>query len=210
MRKYLFGTLVFALAFVILSVSLMRTSSISYALATTIPSPTPSDLSIKTPEIDYDIPYEGRILPDNPLWTIKAVRDRVWYIFSFNPLKKAELALLFSDKRLLAAKALFESKKPDIALSTLTKGEKYLQIAVDEEVKARNKGIDTTSFLKKLAMSSLKHRQLIEDVLKFVPEDGKPEVIKFEEYSKNAYKSSRDVLNSKGEQAPINPFEGLN
>jgi hypothetical protein len=194
-------------AVVILSVSVLQSSSISYALSIATPSPK-SVLAKVSPEIDYTFAYPGKILPDSPLWSFKALRDKVWYSVTLNTLRKAELALLFSDKRLLVSKTLFENKKPDIALSTLSKGEKYLEIAVSQEGVARAKGIDTKDFLIKLASASLKHRQVIEEMLSLVPEDGKPTVIKSLDYSKEAYKYSRDGLNSMGATSPINPFDG--
>jgi hypothetical protein len=104
---------------------------------------------------------------------------------------------------------LFENKKADTALPTITKGEKYLEVASKEEGVARSKGVDTTSFLTKLALASLKHRQLIEEsILPIAPEDARPEIVKTEDYAKNIYKSSRDALNSRGIVAPKDPFDG--
>jgi hypothetical protein len=197
---------VFAFAFAILSVSILRTTSVSYSF--TAPVSDSDVLGVKAPEIYYQMPYQGSVLPDNPLWVFKAARDRIWYFITTSPLKKAELALLFSDKRLVSAQTLFENKKPDLAISILTKGEKYLEIVVKEESIARAKGFDTTSFLKKLATASLKHRQIIEGLMPLVPEDGKPLVVKTEDYAKNSYKEARDGLNSKGLPIPIDPFDG--
>ncbi len=208
MRKYLLSCAVFVLAFGVFSVSVMRSAAVSYSFAATVPTPTPTAASVVTPQVDYQIPFIGNILPDSPLWSVKALRDWLWYRFTFDHLKKAELALLFSDKRLIASKVLFENKKPGIALSTLTKGEKYLEISWKEEEIARNNGQDTTSFLTILATSSLKHKQVIEETLKIVPEDVKPEIIKVEDYANNTYKSSRDALNHKGIVAPKDPFNG--
>jgi hypothetical protein len=205
MKKYLLGFLTFAAAFVILSVSVKASSSVSYVFATPVPF---NILGAKMPEIDYTIPYAGRIGPDNMFWSFKVVRDRIWYLFTSGYLKKAELALLFSDKRLAASKKLFEDKKPDIALSTLSKGEKYLEIVAKEEELARKGGVDTSIFLSKMATASLKHRQLIEEILPLAPEDAKPEIVKIEDYSKNTFKYSRDALNSKGMLVPNNPFTG--
>lgn len=205
-KKFLLSLLTFVAAFVILSVSVLQSASVSYVFATQTPQ-NPSPLKNKVPEIEYALPYPGSIMPDSPLWGIKALRDKVWYFITTNPGKKAELALLFADKRIAASQTLFEAKKPDIALSTLSKGEKYLELAASEEAIARGKGYNTSEFLKKLALASLKHRQIIESrIILLSPEDAKPEIVKIEDYSKNAYKASRDALNSKAIPAPKNPF----
>lgn len=207
-KKYLLGLGALSLAFAVLAVSVFRSASIVYPIATPAPS-SASVLGKTTTRIDYQLPFAGRILPDNPLWVLKALRDKVWFAMSTNPLKKAELALLFSDKRLESSKSLFTGRKPDIALSTLAKGEKYLEIAAGEETVARKEGMDTGSFLIKLATSSLKHRQIIEtELMPLAPEDAKPLLVKIEDYSKNVYKSSRDALNDKGIPAPNDPFAG--
>ncbi len=209
LRKFVLSFAVFLVALAVLSVSVLQTASVSYALS--VPTPTPKiAIGSKVADINYSFPYPGTITPENPFWSFKAIRDRILYTFTFKPLKKAELALLFADKRLLLSKSLFENKKPDLALSTLSKGEKYLEIAATQEGLARKNGVDTKDFLNKLALSSLKHRQFIEDMLILVPEDGKPTVIKTEDYCKNTYKYSRDALNSLGESTPINPFDDNN
>jgi len=208
LRKYILGSMVFGLAFGIFSVSVLRSASVSYVFATPIPNAV-NVLAVKTQQIDYQFPFPGTILPDTPLWSVKALRDRVWYTLTTDHLKKAEMALLFSDKRLQSSLMLFEGKKPDIALSTLSKGEKYLETAMDEETKARASGVNTSLFLTKLATASLKHRQIIEEnMMPLSPEDAKPEVIKINDYAKNTYKYSRDGLNSLGVSPPKNPFDG--
>lgn len=206
LRKYLYGVGAFVLAFVILSVSFLKLCSITSAYGYTTPSPTVPN---STSTVNYVLPYPGGILPDSWLWYFKAVRDRFQYTVAFNPLKKADLALLYSDKRLGASLTLFENKKPDIAASTLTKGEKYLETAAEDEAIARKAGVDTNSFLIRLANASLKHRQVIEEkIVPLTPDDIAPGVIKTEDYSKNVYKICRDILNSKGITAPKDPFNG--
>lgn len=207
MRKYLLSTVVFVLAFGVFLVSALKSCS-SKVFATTLSTPKPAVIR-ELPQVDYQMAYTGKILPDSPLWSVKALRDWVWYYFTFNPLKKAELALLFSDKRIMASKLLFESKKPDIAVSTFTKGEKYLEIAANQEAVARKKGIDTSDFVFKLAGSALKHRQIIEqDILPIAPEDARPEIIRIEYFSKNIYRISKEILDSLGKTSPKSPFDG--
>jgi hypothetical protein len=207
MGKYLYGLTAFVLAFAILLVSVLRSAATSSAynfeLIPATPVPTPVS------EILYSLPYPGSILPDNWLWYFKALRDRIQYTVETDPLKKAELALHFSDKRLAASLILFQNKKTDLAVSVLTKGEKYLEIASKDEIVAKREGIDTRDFLIKLATASLRHRQVIEqEIIPLAPEDLKPEVIKAEDHAKNSYKTCRDNLNSVSVSCPKDPFNG--
>jgi hypothetical protein len=209
LRKYLYGVVAFVLAFVILSVSVLRSVIVSPAYGFSA-SPLPLTIApTLMSEIDYPLPFPGKILPDSALWYVKAICDRIQYVITSDALKKADLALLYSDKRLGASLTLFENKKPDLAVSVLTKGEKYLEMASSNEEAARKAGIDTHEFLIKMATASLRHRQIIEEkVLPLTPEDLKPDVVKAEDHAKNAYKSCRDGLNSKGLTCPKDPFNG--
>ncbi len=198
---------VFVLAFGVFSVSALQSTSSSRVFAVTLP--TIKSTAVPTPFVNYTLLFPGKILPDNPLWTVKVMRDWIWYRLTNDPLKKAELALTFSDKRLVSSKLLFEAKKPDLAVSTYTKGEKYLEIAFQEEEIARKGGKDTSEFLTKLANASLKHRQITEEeLLPIAPEDAKPEIIKVEIYAKDTYKHCRELLTSMGKVSPKDPFNG--
>lgn len=196
------------LAFGILFTSVFRTASVKYVFSQ---SPSDDVVAVESKEepifIDYDLAYPGSILPDHPLWSIKVLRDRVWLLLTTNVTKKAELKLLFADKRLGASKTLFEKDKPELAYTTLTKAEKYLEESMESEMEARGDGRDTYELLKSLANAALKHREVIDQILTLAPEDAKPGILKTRDYSTNVYKSARDALQDGGMEAPESPFE---
>jgi hypothetical protein len=203
----------FLLAFSILAISVLRVASVRYAFSGPVggsgASPSPASPTNNKPiEINYELAYPGSILPDNPLWQIKALRDKLWLAFTFNSSKKAELLLLFADKRLAASNILFADGKPELAFSTLTKGEKYLESAEDITKANRKKGLDTREFDAKLASAALKHRQVIGGILTIAPEDAKPEIIKVLSYSDAVYGDCRNALMAAGAGVPENPFCG--
>ncbi len=198
------STLLLALG--ILFTSVFRTASVKYVFSQENGKKETSSEE-ENIEIDYALPYPGRIGPDNPLWSIKALRDKVWLVLTTNPTRKAELNLLFADKRIVMSKTLFEKDKSEIAFSTLTKAEKYLEEAYDLEEKNRRDGIDTSEFLTTLSKATLKHREVIDKILEIAPEDAKPEVIKTQDYSKSVYNKTRDALQEKGLPIVENPFE---
>jgi len=205
-RRFLVVLTIFIFAFGILFTSIARTATIrrSFSLSST----SLSDVKVlgETTLIDYKLPYPGKVLPDHPLWPIKVIRDRLWLFVTTNPTRKIELNILFADKRLVSAEMLFEKDKPDIAYSTLTKAEKYLENASLLEETKRKMGEDTTGVLEQLAKSSLKHREIMEEILLIAPEDARPEIIKLEDYSTSAYSRARDALYEKGLTPPENPF----
>ncbi len=198
--------LVFLTASGILAVSVFRSASVRYAFSQS-PSPSPGVIKAEDVEVDYELPYPGRILPDHPLWPLKALRDRLWLMVVTNPTKKAEIKLLFADKRVTAARILFERDKSELGLSTLTKAEKYLEEAFDQGKLAQAKKAEMGTFFENLAMSALKHRQVIEDIIILSPEDAKPTVIKTRDYPERIFDETRGVLGEMGKEAPQNPFE---
>ncbi|CAN5286430.1 hypothetical protein BH10PAT1_BH10PAT1_6300 [soil metagenome] len=194
----------FTLALIILVVSIFRMAQVNYVFSQS-PIPTPS--SEKEIAVDYKLPYVGSIHPDSPLWGVKALRDRVWITMTFNPSKKAELDLLFADKRLVQSQILFEKGKADLGVSVLEKAEKYLESANIEAHKAKAQGMDTSSFLQKYTLATLKHRQIIHQILLSAPEDAKPLIIKNENYSINLFEDAKNGLLAAGKSVPSNPFQ---
>ena len=194
-------------AFLVLFASVLRAASVNYSF---YPQATPGDASSnKTPQPDtsYYFVYPGSILPDSSLWYFKALRDKIWLTVTVDPGKKAELALLLSDKRLMMSKILFDRKKFELGFSTLSKGEKYLQMASDIDQNSHNHGTDTASFELRLSVAALKHREVIEQqILPEAPEDAKPGIIQTVNIAKDVYTSASDSLQTKGIAAPKSPF----
>ena len=164
MKKVIFLISVFLFTFWILVFSVIKTVAGE--------DPPIATESIQKQEIDYLLPYPG-ILPDHFLYPVKMVRDRIQLWLTTNPLKKAELMLLFADKRLGAGKALIEDNKIDLGISTLTKGEKYLQRAVFQETLAREKE-ETRVLLEKLSLAALKHEEILLILKEKVGDSAKP------------------------------------
>lgn len=193
------------IAFGILLVSILRTAAVKYDFTgeSTLDVQILGDSNVR---IDYDLPYQGRIVPDSPLWPLKALRDKIWLFVTSNSSRKAELSLLFADKRLASAKILFQNDKPEIAFTTLSKAEKYLEESLLQENKNRKKGMNTSDFLKRLALASLKHYEVMDEIVLIAPEDAKPKIIETQSYARKVYESSRDALNEKGITPPESPF----
>lgn len=125
------------------------------------PSTSPISLPTPTPvKVDYFLVYPG-ILPDHFLYSVKMVRDRVLMFLTVDPVKKAELLLLYADKRLGAGKALIEGGKVDLGVSTITKAEKYLEQAVNQEKIASQSNKETSVLREKMTRAIDKHEEVI-------------------------------------------------
>jgi hypothetical protein len=102
--------------------------------------------------------------------------------------------LLFADKRIGAAKSLVEGGKQELGVTTLTKAEKYLERAVNQEKVAREKGKDTIAFLEKMAKSSLKHEELLLEIKEKVGESAQTVVDDALSYPRRAYEQVMEIL----------------
>lgn len=196
-------------AFGVLITSVLRTAAVKYEFSSNSAREDSNQMVLGKEDIniEYNLAYQGRVLPDHALWPLKALRDRVWLFINTNKSRKAELMLLFADKRLSSARVLFEREKYELGYSTLTKAEKYLENASNLEAENREEGIDTSEFLSRLAFASLKHYEVMEeDIYKMAPEDAKPGIIETKNYAISVYKKSRDALLQNGMTPPENPF----
>jgi hypothetical protein len=110
--------------------------------------------------VQYDLPYTG-ILPDNPLYFLKALRDNVLNLLITEPLKKADFDLLMADKRLGGAQDLLIKDKDDLAITTLSKSGNYFYQAIQQAMIAKKQGENANDVISRLVAASLKHQQII-------------------------------------------------
>lgn len=115
----------------------------------------------ETPQmkVEYYLPYPG-MLPDSKLYFVKALRDRVKLLVTFSREKQIETKLLYADKRINAAVFLMDGGKQDLAVSTATKAEKYLEQAINEAIEL-SKEQDVKSVMLQLSKSSAKHYEIL-------------------------------------------------
>lgn len=141
----------------------------------------PSSSESAAPKVNYYLPYPG-ILPDHPLYKIKMVRDRFWLWLTSDAIDKGELLLLIADKRLGAGKVLIEGNKVSLGISTLWKGEKYLNEAAEALLSVKKKGLEIGAFPEKIRNASLKHEEILQELKGRVEGEGKTaieEIIKY-------------------------------
>lgn len=127
---------------------------------TITPTPTPQ-------QIDYTLPYPG-ILPDNPLYFLKAARDKMISIFISSPFKKAEFDLLQADKRLNMGVYLESTHKPQFISSTISKGENYFEEGIGQLQEAKIEKIDIKNETRTYSTASQKHIEILTQLEKQV------------------------------------------
>lgn len=142
---------------------------------------TPAEISLTpTPTlstIEYQLPYPG-LLPDNPLYFIKAARDRIIDFLISDPLKKSEFYLLQADKRLQGGVYLADKEKFELSETTISKGENYFQDAITHIKRAKEQGMDITVSLGRMQTSSKKHSEVLKVLEKKAPNSLKDRYLK--------------------------------
>lgn len=152
--KKTFLAIIFSILFIVVA------SKNSFAQELSI---TPIASASPTPvveNVEYTLPYPG-MLPDNPLYNLKAMRDRVIEFLISTPIKKSEFYLLSSDKRVNTGYYLILKNKDDMGVLYISKSNNYMSMAITEGYNAKENGRD---ILQKIKTSIKKHKQLITDV----------------------------------------------
>jgi len=114
-------------------------------------------------KVEYELPYPG-ILPDSPLYFLKALRDRVIGSIISDPLKKAEYLLLTSDKRFYAGVFLVEKNKDELALSAISKGNNYFDEAISKLMEAKQQKKEINGLLNIMTVAGKKHVEVLSDL----------------------------------------------
>jgi hypothetical protein len=123
---------------------------------------------------DYTLPYPG-LLPDNPFYGVKMLRDRIIGFLIANPQKKAEFDLLQADKRLQGGAYLLykDTTKANLALATIAKGQQYFDDAFLSLEKAKEQKFAVTELEGRLLLAAHKHQQVLTDLEPSVPKSEK-------------------------------------
>ncbi len=160
----------FALLFLVFSSPMMP------SFAATTPSPKPT-VTLSVPPAgetmdsamerkpEYLLPFPG-ILPDHPLYFLKALRDTILDRLIVDPLRKAEFHVLQADKRLGMGKLLVEQGKGALAETTISKGEKYMERAISGLSAFKSTGRPVpASLIDRLTRSMEKHIEVLTELV---------------------------------------------
>jgi len=129
-----------------------------------------AQVEVKGESVEYMLPFAG-LLPDNPLYYFKEVRDNFWLFFTRDNMKKAEVLILFSDRKTSAAQMLSKKGKWDQGSETMLEAEQDFKRMVDMVVLSKNQGVSPeVAFISQMKQSNKKHREIIETLLGDTPE----------------------------------------
>lgn len=191
------AALVFAAA--VLITSILRGAAPSYVFSKTTAEATAGGFIA---DVGYYLPYPG-ILPDHFLWPLKAARDKAWLFLTRDSMKRAQLNLLFADKRVGMARELVRGGKSELGVSIAARSGQYLDASWNEVEKAEQKGVDTASFLTTLAKASLKHREVLEETMTMAPDEARPMLNQSADYARLVYEKAVGKLIKEGRPIPV-------
>lgn len=112
-------------------------------------------------KVDYELPYPG-MLPDSPLYFLKQVRDWILDKLIMDPVKKAEFYILQADKRIAMGLILNASGKAPLGEQIISKGEKYMNNAVQSLLAMKSQGQTVPAYIvDHLTQALAKHVELL-------------------------------------------------
>lgn len=152
-----FVFLLFALFFITINVS-----NLSYAQET-------QSTGSAVEQINYELAYPG-ILPDSPLYFLKAIRDRLISILINDSLKKAEFDLLTSDKKANAAWYLAsKGGKTSLVVDTFSKSNNYFSEGIGMAQESKRMGRDVSMVLQNMRQAVEKHQEVLKKLQEKLP-----------------------------------------
>lgn len=193
---------VFLFAMLFLGFTLSRVSGVKYAFTESIYS----DVKNAAEDLDvvYDMPYHGTVLPGNPLWEVRVLRDRMKMRLSANDFERAKVSLALADARLSISYRLWERGENGESVSVIQRGAGYLEYA---SILAKRSGSEERlDLLRQVCLSSLKYREIMEMMLAESSDEGRPTVHKIMNTPKNVYVECSSELERSGTTPPQNPF----
>jgi len=127
-------------------------------------------ITLSDRKVIYELPF-ACILPDSPLYVIKQIRDTIIEFMTRDYMKKSELLLVASDKKINMALQLSKKGKVKLMLETLKAAEKQANSIPDIIAESRKQGVSPyEGFTFKLKLSNVKHREVIEQLIEELPQ----------------------------------------
>lgn len=127
-------------------------------------------ITVNPNKVVYNLPYPG-LLPDSPLFFIKEIRDKILEWSTRDNLKKAELYLLLSDKKVAMAQSLAQKGKDKQALTIFYEAEQKFRKIPRLIETSKKQGVNSTAdFIQRVKLSNAKHQEVAETFLKDMPQ----------------------------------------
>ncbi len=152
---------------------------------------------LKMNTVDY-IQSSVGLLPDNRLYKLKVLRNKIAEKIIIDQVKKIEFNLLMADKTIIASRLLMEKGKNDLAAETALKGENYYSMLVQAYNNALIRQNKIPDWLdKKITQSAVMHQKIFVDLEKKSDEKNKKTFQVVTQFSKINYDFIVGLRNTK-------------
>lgn len=142
---------------------------------------------------DYQLAYPG-LLPDNPLYVLKVLRDKIIAFLITDPQKKTDYFLLQADKLIASVPELVDKKEIDLAKTTALKGENNM---TELTFVYKNYGTKPdASMYETLMKASLKHQEVLSIVMKKVSSQDAKTFLQVINFSKTNQQEITNIYHS--------------
>jgi len=140
------------------------------------PTQSPTTEPVMEEKEEYVLPYPG-ILPDHPLYFLKALRDTILEALIVDPLRKSEFYLLQADKRLNMGIFFGAKGKAKEAAESVTIAEQFMERVVKWLLTFREGGsVVPASTVDRLERSMKKHEEELEGMMVNAGEGERPNI----------------------------------
>lgn len=127
--------------------------------------------------------YTPRLLPDNPLYFLKRIKERIELFFAFTPEKRAEKLAEIATRRIAEAKMMVKKGKPEFVERLMARYQKHLERAIEKTEEAKKKGKEVEKVLEIITQATSQHQGVLSEVYEKVPEEAKKAIEKAIEVS---------------------------
>ena len=146
--------------------------------------------------VNYTLPWPG-ILPDNKIYKLKVLRNKIIEKIIISPIKKIEFDLLMADKTIYASKLLIDKGEVNLAKDTALKGENYFSILVNDYNKAVSSHLKIPRDLDtKIDLATIKHQEVFNSIINLVNKEDKKTFEITNNFSKINYKLILEIRNN--------------
>ena len=122
------------------------------------------NIKLEAQSNDYAFPSPG-MTPDNKLYKLKVLRNKIAGKMIIGYVKKVEFDLLMADKTIYASKLLMEKGNVALSKETALKGENYYSMLVQEYNKALLSHEQIPFWLdRKITLATIKHREVFKQL----------------------------------------------
>lgn len=143
------------------------------------------------------------VMPDNPVYFLKTLYEKIITFLSFGDTKKAERYSKLAERRLYEAEKMAEKGKEELTKRLLEEYEKFLNKAFSEveelrkeaEEKAKEKAKEKINqVLERIYESTFKNQEILLKIYQLVPDEAKDAIERVIEITKSGYERAIEAI----------------